>query len=212
MCADCRVYIQWAFRNPRDWQPIRASQWHSIPNRGIPNSPGGRDNSPGWIHSICVQGVEFANHDHYTIEIEPDALIVTQWTDDLDDFSPDEFVAHRWTLKHLTLDFEIAERFNLEVVPYNTVQSIETFAGAAVIDKFLPEGKPSQLTTAVRPWSEFAIPATSITRHGVWLPGSVDNPQSLYRQHQAIRKGLHWDSWTEGVPIGRVRNGRVVNE
>lgn len=206
MCADCDICVQWARRNPQDWEDVPASEWAALPDRGVPSglgdTPGGRDNMPGWIQAICVQGLAFENYDHYAVEFDDDSVIVTQWTDDPDDFPEEEFAAQRWVLKHLAPDEKVDGR-------YNTVQTVEYWCGSAVRNKFLDEGRLAQNTLAVNPWSEFILPAEAVIRHGVWLPGN-SAVGSLYAQHQIVRRALRWDNWLEGVPADRVKAGRAV--
>lgn len=210
MCKDCNICIQWARYDPQDWEVVPASLWQSTPNRGIPTRQGGFDNAPGWIQSICVQGIEFENYDHYAVQYTDDALIVTQWSDDFRDFPIDEFVAMVWTIRHLAPDSKYPLDINKPELGgrYNTRQSVEYFVGSTVRDKFLDNGRLPELTIAVNDWSDFVPPPSHLIRHGVWLPGDA-NKNSLYMKHKKVRHGLRWENWTKGVPVDRIVNGRA---
>lgn len=195
MCAECLVCVQWARNNPAEWESIPASQWASQPNRGVPvGVQGGNDNLPGWIHSICIQGVVLANYDHYAVDHYPDGVRATIWTDDPVDFPPEEFAAEVWEFPHLAPDPTMGN-------VWNTRQRLTVYAAVGARERFLPM---TNIMVDVRDWSEFTEPDPAITRHGVWVE------DAKYLQHQNQRSARPWYGWTQGVPQGEHVAGRVV--
>ena len=152
---------------------------------------GGKDNQPGWVFDLNIQGVCFTG-DHYAVENLDDGsagVRVTVWNDDPDDWPPGTRHAHVWEFFKLQPDPENGGA-------YNTVQKRTTYAEAQA--RFAN-------WAGVRPWSEFVPPPEAVTRHGVW----VEDEKATELQAAAEHHG--WREWTEGVPpeFVELRAGRL---
>lgn len=171
-----RVLVQWTRRNPRDWEELDSADWASLPERPIPapGKLGGKDDQPGWILAVCVQGVIFSGHDHYSVEEIPDGCRVTIWDDDPEDVLPTPWIAARWTF----LDPAPDSRYEGQVNTRQWVEywHVEDVPGAA-------SGGPHRTHHP----STFVAPDHA--RHGIWVS------QQKLDQHNAARSHRGWQEW-----------------
>lgn len=171
-----KVYIQWAKTTPEDWTAVdlsRLSQIRNLPKKGLPGPTSVLDNNPGWLCGLNCQGIDFSGYDHTAIELVGDGLRITGWQDDTADFGDTRW-ATEWTLMPPAPDPALGGVMN-------TVQSRRVWATPDAAVWF-----PNQ---TVLPWSEFVVPPTNLTVHGIWMP------DELFAAHKAIRTPHGWRDW-----------------
>jgi hypothetical protein len=193
-----RVCVQWTLDNPSDWAEVDSKDWASTPQKPPPaNSSRIIDAQPGWVHRVCVQGVEFVG-DHYAVEhVDDETTKVTVWNDDPADYPVGQRFAQVWTFKSLAPD----PRFGGAI---NTRQSQVVYLdfGGPLHTSWAANGLIENLE--FKDWSEFIEPDASITRHGIWV---TDEHNAAHERRYTKRD---WREWTEGVPQDQIdRNGRV---
>lgn len=188
-----KVLIQWANKNPGDWEEIDSSDWVALPKRSDPVGGERIDNNPGWINRICVQGVEFTS-DHYAVEhLDNGGCRVYSWSDDPEDYLPGYRNAKICEFHPLAPDFNLGGAIN-------TRQTFVHFVESEVAKNMPSSIQNSTITT----WKNFVRPFESLIRHGIWMP------KGLYDKHERIRKIRGWREWTEGLsPLELNKNGKV---
>lgn len=173
------VLVQWAQSQPGDWVEIDSEKWHTLALKAHGSKV---DNAPGLIAAINVQGVIFAGFDHCHVEpIAGRGCRVTTWRDD--DSDP---VA--WEFLPLAPDPAVGGR-------YNTHQRRVVYCDHAERRALYLDTEK----TEVRTRGEWKAPKGASVRHG----GVTDE------KHRSAVSSRGWREWTEGVPIERVRDGRV---
>jgi len=131
------ILVQWALRTPEDWAPV--TDWARLPSRPVPTGPAGRDQVPGYVCGLAVDGIAHDGHDHYAV-VGP---VVVMWNDDPEDYTPDRRCAR-------------------EITPSGQVFYLAGQDYDACRDADIP-------TVAVLPWASFRPPPDALTRHGCWL-------------------------------------------
>lgn len=169
-----KVLVQWTRRNPKDWEELDSADWPTQPSRPVPTALGGKDNTPGWVLALSVQGVVFTGHDHYAVEDIPGGCTVTTWDDDPADPQPAPYIASRWTF----LDPAPDMRYGGQV---NTHQSVEYWHTEPV--EGAGSGGPHRTHDPV----SFVPPAHA--RHGVWVT------DAKLAEHDAKRSVRSWREW-----------------
>lgn len=178
-----QIWVQWARRNPSDYQPIGSEGWAGTavkpdPSRGTAYSLNELNQQPGWIAELNVQGITFSSDHVHVADLTDGSLgiVVTAWNDTLP-FSPvGQRFARVWTVLPLAPDQRIGGQIN-------TRQSQVLFAeGQRYIDAL---ANPVENTT-VRPWAEFVVPPAAATRHGIWLTDAA------WDAHVAVRSSKGW--------------------
>lgn len=184
-----------ALRNPGDWHAVDARDFASLPNRGIPDlgARGDRDNEPGYVSEVMVQGLMFSGQDHVAVAPHvignDDGVRVWCWNDDPFDVNQQGGrVAHIWTIMPLAPDPYLG-------MAINTRQSQVCYAEGDGYDRLLA----NHPGFTVRPWAEFesSILQTidpAITRHGIWVPD-----EHWERQVNA-RTPVGYHHWCEHLP------------
>jgi hypothetical protein len=189
-----KVMYQDALSAPTLWQETDAVGWALLPKRPIPllGERGGRDNDPGWVRNVSVQGLTVEGFDHIAIESVAigldEGVRLTTWNDDLDDIALGERSAIVWTILPLAPDPALG-------MAINTRQSCIRYCEGERYDRFVAQ--PPQNTT-VRPWSEFEarMPTPAVTRHGIWLP------DAKWEEHARLAPQWEWgyNRWIEHLP------------
>lgn len=209
-----KVLVQWSYRNPQDWEEVEARDWASTPFRAQPSSNGrhgGRDNLPGWINDLNVQGVHFNGQDHIAVESiiigNEEGVRVTAWNDDPEDWPVGERSAHIWTFLPLAPDPNLGGAIN-------TRQFQLIYAEGERFEK-LENNIPQN--TSLRPWSEFVPPDNAIVRHGVWLEDDKwEDHRRASNSFQNSRDEIGWRHWCEHLPESEVEldghNRKVLKE
>src|SRR3989344_9476840 len=190
-----KVLFQWTVKNPTDWQETSAVKWANLPKKPIPKEGqlGGKNNAPGWIFSLNVQGVGFVGYDHYAVKALPNGgCRVTVWKDDPEYTAGDPLLGEFYARVADFLPLAPDPRFR---GAWNTRQRQTIYSGPKLA-KFYQDN-PTE-NTKVRPWSDFVPPSERITRHGVWIP----NP--MVPKHDHAVRAVDWREWTEGAPAKEI--------
>jgi len=196
-----RVLLQWTKAHPEDWLevdvrptgPFRRA-WERLAAKALPTGGETIDDNPGWVFGLNIQGVEIGGFDHYAGEPFTDengngAIRVWGWNDDPVDWPVGTRQGYIWEFREgwATASFDVPggvvthEGPNQRLTVYlENPADIARWTGAnygvALVD--------------VHPWTDFVVPDTAITRHGIWVS------DDLFRQHKAIRAMRGWDEWT----------------
>lgn len=169
------IYVQWATLDAQDYIALdvrRDQQVRTVSKKAVPGPGSILDNLPGWINSINCQGIEFFGYDHTAVQVDGNGLIITGWQDDPEDFPPGTRYATRWNLQPPAPDPNIGGQIN-------TVQTRTLWAeSGAGLDSLNP-----------LPWSQFVLPPTNQTFHGIWL-----TPEQ-FEAHRTIRTPHGWREW-----------------
>ncbi len=209
-----KILYQWALKNPTEWQEVDSKDWHKLSKRPVPKKGelGGKDNVPGWIRNVNVQGITTEGYDH--IAIDPitvgndEGIKLTAWNDDPDDAHVngiDDWInephAIVWTILPLAPDPKLG-------MAINTRQSCVIYCTGERYNRLEPN--PPQNTT-VRPWFEFIAADAEITRHGVWIE------DTKFRQHldKAPHDEYGWMHFNEHLPeseVELIKGRRVLKE
>jgi hypothetical protein len=187
--GDCRMrlYIQFARRNPLDWQLADSDTWTSLPSKAEP-APGttpNLNNVNGWIAGLNCQGVDFSGADHYHARSDGTAAIVTVWYDSPTFNPPGQREAHVWRFDPLTPDPRIGGQLN-------TQQSRTIYAEADALARLgyaIGDYLEWDTPTLIRPWTAFLQPLASEVRHGV-LMSDAD-----WQAHLDRRTTHGWREW-----------------
>lgn len=162
-----RLYIQYARRNPLDWQLADSDTWTSLPSKPEP-TPGTTptlNNVNGWIIGLSCQGVDFSGADHVHARSDGLSAIVTAWYDSPVYNPPGQREAQVWTFRPLRADPRVGGQLN-------TAQSRVIYGEP---DALLRIGYPigdyldRDTPTLVRDWSAFVLPPAAEIRHGVLM-------------------------------------------
>lgn len=207
-----KVLLQFALRDPTDWEEIDATAWNSIPGRGaaVPTAQGGQNNVKRYLCDVNVQGVHFNGQDH--IAVEPitiageEGVRVTCWNDDPADWPVGQRSAHVWTFLPLAPDPNLGGAINTRQFQMVYAEG-ERFAR---LDAALPQN------TMLRPWSEFVPPTGDSVRHGIWLADAkFEQHRQMSRSFQNNRDEVGWRHWVDHLPDDEVETdgrGRVLKE
>lgn len=191
-----KVLVQWTGRNPTDWVEIASADWGRIPDRPepAPSEIGGRDDLPGHVFKLNVQGVTFEG-DHYAVEGLPGgACRVTAWNDDPDDYPAGMRSARVWTFEPIQPDPALGGALN-------TRQTKTVYVEDDIRRSYERAGWDA---AELRPWSEFVAPPPRLTRHGVWVSDAAHD------RHEAARSLRGWREWTEGIGDADLHGGRII--
>lgn len=180
-----KVLYQWALKDPQDWQQIDAKDFATLPKKPIPIQLGGQNNQLGWLADLMVQGVRFNGYDHIAVEKviiqNEEAVKVTCWNDDPQDYPIGQRQARVWTFLPLVPDAKLGGAIN-------TRQSQIIYAEGERYVKLI--SNPPENTT-IKLWFEFVPPPDSITRHGVWLT------DQKWQEHLDTRIEWSWRHWVD---------------
>lgn len=172
-----RVDIQWARRNPQDWETVDHLGWALLPDRGIPTAVH-NGNQRGWVQAVCVQGVLFEHWDHYAVGavlVGTEAgLVVAVWNDDPDDWS--EPYGQRWTFLDPAPDPALGGAIN-------TRQTVGVYGPDEWTQAWIPVSNAS-----THRWAEWPDPPAAV-RHGVWVTDGA------YTAAQTTRSRRRWEEW-----------------
>lgn len=189
-----KVAVQHTLLAPGDWDIIDSADWGKVPFRAEPVGGEILDQSPGWIFSVCIQGMTFIG-DHYAVlHDEPvGGCTVLAWFDDPDDWQPNEFYAHVVAFRPYEADPEFGGAYHGA-----KLQQRKIFGGSKALTTF------ANWTVEKQAWNKFPRPASNIIRHGIW----VTDEQS--KACVDAREKIGWKDWTEGVPVSELTpEGRV---
>jgi hypothetical protein len=178
-----QIWLQWARRNPQDYQPIGSEGWAGTPSRvdptrGTPYALTELTNQNGWVAELNVQGILFSS-DHYHIVDLTDGSLgirVTAWSDTLPLSPVGARFASVWTVLPLAPDARLGGQIN-------TRQSRVVYAEGNTYTNML--ANPPE-NTVVLTWAEFVPPNGAATRHGIWLTDAAWNA------HVAVRTEKGW--------------------
>lgn len=193
------VAVQWCTERPGDWQLYDSAAFQHVPSRQRPF--GGRgaagvgvDGREGWIHRLCVQGVEFVG-DHYAVEPLGYArgCKVTVWNDAVEDYPPGQRFAKEWFFELLGPEARLGGAINTR-----QRQIVYLDLGGPLHRIY---AKDPIANTEFRDWSKFVRPPPAVTRHGKWV--SDAHNAAL----EAAYRTLGWRQWVEGV-AARELDGR----
>lgn len=193
-----RVCVQWTLQDPPDWIDVEARDWSALPTKPLPRTTSRQiDDQPGWVHRLCVQGIEFAG-DHYAVEeVDGETTRVTIWNDDPADYPVGERFAQVWTIKTLAPDPELGGAINTR-----QSQIVYLDLGDALHTVWTVDGPIKGVE--FRDWSDFIEPIAAITKHGIW----VNTQQNL--DHESKYTTRSWREWTDRVPEDQIdSSGRV---
>lgn len=185
-----KIALQWALLSPTDYIEIDltttgpgANRWKNLPKKPEPPATGAAlDNTPGWYADLCVQGVQFTSYDHVSVVPIVGGVRVTGWNDDPDEYPVGQRHAQVWEFYDPRPDPRIGGITNTyqmltvyaENADYRTLWGQQTTTGGPVI---------------ARPWSEFVVPATGITIHGIWMT------DAQWDAHLAAKRLRGWQEW-----------------
>lgn len=181
-----QIYVQWARRNPQDYQPIGSESWSltaqkADPTRGTPYELAELNQQPGWVAELSIQGIAFEG-DHYHVKNLVDGsngIVVTSWTDS-PTFGPvGKRYAAVWTILPLTPDARFGGALN-------TRQLLTIYAEGA---RYQDYSTTPRENTTVKTWAEFVPPPAAEVRHGIWLSDAAWNA------HTAVRTTHGWREW-----------------
>lgn len=193
-----RVLVQWATDQPGAWASVDASAWPTTPTKPDPTGTAAAvDSAPGWVSCLNVQGVWVDGFDHYAVQRQGVATVVTAWRDD--PAWVDEPHAYVITFNRLRRDPRHGGA-------WNTDQRRVVYA--------VPGGRVAKAwanveACTVKPWADFVPPPAGVTRHG------KNTTDELHQAHVARRGkaiGTHWRDWTEGIPRDELVGGRVPSQ
>jgi hypothetical protein len=161
------VWVQYARRNPGDYQAMGSSEWATSPakldaGRIAPAGLADLNQQPGWVISLGVQGVAF-EEDHVAVEelaSASGAICITAWSDNPAYVALGRRTAQVWTVRPLNPDARFGGALN-------TSQSRTIYAASAAYAEWQAI-MPIENTT-LDTWESFTPPAASLVRHGVWL-------------------------------------------
>ena len=191
-----RVCYQPTLAVPTDWLEVDSQDWHKIAKKKSPIGGEAIDGSPGWVHRLCVQGVEFVG-DHYAVRhISDEEIQVVVWNDDPADYPVGQRFATVWTFKNLGPDPRLGGAINTR-----HSQIIYVDFGEDLHRRWTASGPIEN--TEFRDWSEFREPNAAIVRHGVWVN------DELNVRHETGYTPRGWREWTDGVPADQIIDGRV---
>jgi hypothetical protein len=180
------IYVQWARRNPADYQPIGSEGWASTatkadPTRSTPYNLAELNQQPGWVAELSIQGIQFSG-DHYHVRDLTDGsggVVITEWTDS-PTFGPvGQRYAREWAILPLAPDGRFGGALN-------TRQSVVMYAEGNRYQDYLTNPREN---TVLKAWTEFAAPPAAQTRHGIWLSDAAWNA------HVAVRTPHGWQEW-----------------
>ncbi len=179
-----RVYIQWAKADPGDYVSLdltRIQQVRSLPKKPVPTGQPTLDNNEGWLADVLVQGVSFSGVDHLSCAFPSDGSFeVMAWNDDPEDY-PDGPEGYVWRFFNPTLDPRYGE--------VNTRQLLTVYTSVPALIANWTGQSTSGGPVTVRPWSEFVIPPSNVTFHGVW------QTDPLFELHRQRRTPHSWREW-----------------
>jgi len=110
-----KLFVQWATRKARGWTEIDSSEWLVLAKKPLPVGGEKIDNKPGWLNDVCVQGMCSGTADHVAIEEIGDAICLTLWNDDPEDYKPGEYFARVLTFHPLRPDPELGGAVNTHI-------------------------------------------------------------------------------------------------
>lgn len=180
-----KVYIQWAMSSPEDYVAYeldRIQNVRGLPKKALPIGGEVLDNLPGWLADMVVQGVSFAGWDHVSVAFPGGgALSVIGWNDDPVDF-PEGPYAHVWTFYSPAPD----PRYGNAI---NTRQSLTVYTDVPEQVAHWTGQATTMGPVTIRPWSDFSVPASNVTLHGIW------QADTSYEAHRAVRTAHGWREW-----------------
>lgn len=178
-----QIWVQWARRNPQDYQPLGSEGWAGTaskadPSRGTPYALNELNQQNGWVAELNVQGILFGSDHYHVVDLTDGSLgiVVTAWSDTLPLSPVGKRLARVWTILPLAPDARLGGQIN-------TRQSQVVYAEGDVYASLL--ASPPQ-NTVVRPWAEFVPPPATATRHGIWLTDPA------WDAHVAARTAKGW--------------------
>ncbi len=178
-----QIWLQWARRNPADYQPIGSEGWAGTPQRADPSRGTAwalteLTNQNGLVAELNVQGVLFSSDHYHVADINDGSLgiRVTAWSDTLPLNPVGQRYGSVWTILPLAPDGRLGGQIN-------TRQSRVVYAeGQRYAD--LIANTPEN--TTVLTWAEFVPPSAAATRHGIWLTDAA------WEAHVAARTSKGW--------------------
>lgn len=190
--------VQWTLLTPQDWTSIdlrsggaASRAWSSLPTKPEPAEGDPLDNTPGWIFSVNIQGVDLYGFDHVALEPLPANAGIRAycWVDD----AGDPTFSYRWGE---VWEFRSGHVDRSLTIPAGTLRhrgpdQRKTMYAEDVADlKRLAPAECGGLPVAVLAWDEFPMPAPAITRHGIWV-----EDQALWQRHFEARRAVSWREW-----------------
>lgn len=183
---------------PSDWHEVDSQDWSKTAKKLQPSGTRSEiiDDSQGWIHRVCIQGVEFVGDHHACEHLSDTKIKYTVWNDDPRDYPPGERFASVWTFETLAADSYLGGAIN-------TRQSRVVYAdqGGRLWKVMHANGIPEN--TTYLDWSLFPKPNEALTRHGIWVS------DDLNRAHEKKYTKRSWREWNEGVDSSQIIQGRV---
>lgn len=73
-----KCLIQWSTETPQNWQEFDGALWSQLPRKSSPG-PQVVDGAPGFVCSLCCQGVVFQGFDFYFANESQGVLTVSAW-------------------------------------------------------------------------------------------------------------------------------------
>lgn len=185
-----RVYVQWTNANPGDWFSVditKMSDLRNWPRKAEPQGGETIDDTPGWVHTIMVQGVSIQSFDHYSVSFPTPAdgsLSILAWNDDPVDWPAGPW-GIIWTFHPPQSDPAVGGRMN-------TLQYLDVYGTTP----FYPDNG-SIITTGgpatFHDWVDFPEPSAAYVLHGIWTEDALNEAHlAMQQQHPH-----GWREWVE---------------
>lgn len=164
------IKILWA-KHPVQLEPqtLDHEDFPSVVKRPEPRSPTGTDipdEVEGWIHGIVCFG-RTHKADHVAVEPNPaghpgGSVKITQWDDDSEDRTPDEFHAKSFIYEPIKLKDGkwISQQFTEMWLTDTMKKSMEDAGDLPMFTQNHP--------VKVHAWADFVKPDELVTLHGIW--------------------------------------------
>lgn len=178
-------YVQHTTDTPQGSIEFDSALWSSIPKKDVPTGGEILDDVQGWVAGLDFQGIDLSGWDHYHVLDQPsdNSVTITLWNDDPDEWLGD-FHAQVWELFTPQADVRIGNRIN-------TRQRLTVYAELIARQELWQNKVASLGLVAVKPWTEFTIPAGNEERHGIRVS------KEKFAEIQAIRRSTDWRDWIE---------------
>lgn len=189
-----RVLLQWTKAHPEDFLEVDVRPtgqfrraWERLAAKALPTGGETIDDNPGWICGLNIQGVWIGGFDHYAGEPIDDptygwGIRIYMWNDDPTDWPVGTRNARIWEF------YDPASDPRLDGVT-NTRQFLKVYDERPEEIARYQNVETSGGPVEVHPYSDFVVPTTTITRHGIWMS------DQLWNEHRNVRSNHGWREW-----------------